>query len=264
MKEVNETLRYCVDSGHAEHINVFYTTNLTRVNSETIELAKKFRTFTWIVSIDGFGATQEYIRYPSKWKIIEENFIRIKSFVDADQWRVIANFTVQSYNICNITDFFDWIEKMDLQGPPFAYNPVSLNLLTNPDFLDIQFLPLEVRQHASRLIDAYWLRNKLTKFEGFTDRLRMVQSILHKAPTPGYQDRMADFLDFTRILDHHRKQDLAFINPFLFHSVFNAADINLKRAFRQIGFKLTRMYLKRPADRIKGRLRHLASIIKFK
>jgi hypothetical protein len=59
------------------------------------------------------------------------------------------------YNILSFTDVLDWIETLALEQPHFYQYPYSINILFKPRFLNIDILPLSVREIAIERINAW-------------------------------------------------------------------------------------------------------------
>jgi sulfatase maturation enzyme AslB (radical SAM superfamily) len=56
-----------------------FTTNFTRISDRMIEKLKLFKNLDLIISLEGIGPMNEYLRYPSKWTEIEDNIRRFNA-----------------------------------------------------------------------------------------------------------------------------------------------------------------------------------------
>lgn len=73
MPETIEFLDQIVELGHAEHITLHLTTNVSTINYKIIERLKKFKHVVITLSIDATEASAEYIRYGTVWTHIDRN-----------------------------------------------------------------------------------------------------------------------------------------------------------------------------------------------
>ncbi|MBL7687303.1 MAG: twitch domain-containing radical SAM protein [Bdellovibrionaceae bacterium] len=225
LPEVQRLLEICVKEGYAKNICVYLSSNFTRLNNDFIELSKHFRLFEFIASIDGTSAVQEYIRHPSRWPTVAENFRRVKEHVRPHQTKLLVNLTLQMYNIMSFTDVLYWIEDLAKEKPAFFQHPYAINVLYFPRYLSIDILPQSLRPLAASRIDAYVKQSKLIKtMPGLGDRFELIQQQLRQ-PLPGdYRERIQDFWNYTRMLDSQRKQSLANVEPALYAAV--ASEVN--------------------------------------
>ena len=63
----------------ADYINLSFNTNLTRVSDALLDRLSQFKNLNLYISLEGVGAMNDYVRYPSKWADIVENIERIRS-----------------------------------------------------------------------------------------------------------------------------------------------------------------------------------------
>jgi hypothetical protein len=81
-------------------------TNGTKLSNKFKAQLKHFKNFTFILSLDGHGSLNHYIRWPSDWNTIIANMHYLKSNGHA----VVPNVTVSIYNVLglyNLLEFFD-------------------------------------------------------------------------------------------------------------------------------------------------------------
>ncbi len=217
LKQVERILSFCVEAGHAQHIKVFLSSNFTRVSERLLELSRHFQLFEFIASIDGMGAIQEYIRHPSKWSVVSENFVRVKQLIREGQTKLLINLTVQMNNILHFTDVLDWIDALDMSAPHFYQHPYALNILHLPRYLNFNILPEPGRIIARQRIDEYVARSKtLKRFPEMEERFSLIKDLLAARAPEDAEDVLQQFLQYTRILDGHRKESLINVDPLLF------------------------------------------------
>src|SRR5262249_18469999 len=92
-----------------------------------------------LVSLDGVGAVEEYIRYPARWSVIQENVRVLKEEYGFD---VLAIPTVQAYNMLFLADIYYFARELGIQ--------VSCqNVLQGPWWLRPDVMPRTVHRLAA-------------------------------------------------------------------------------------------------------------------
>jgi MoaA/NifB/PqqE/SkfB family radical SAM enzyme len=93
-------------------------------------------------SIDATGEASDYIRSGSTWNKISSNLEKVK---DYDFIYVSINLTLSVLNIWFLQDVFEYAKKLSI--------PVGVIVLTGPDYLAIDVLPIELRALALDKLD---------------------------------------------------------------------------------------------------------------
>jgi len=134
-----------IEKDLARNIKLKYNTNLTNIPKKMIEYWSKFKKIQINASIDAYGDLNRYIRYPTAWVSVEKN---MDKFVEMPNVEVQLHCTVQTYNILNLNQLFDWMKK---------YNNVKLylNILNHPQVLNIRILPKELKEIAEQRLAPY-------------------------------------------------------------------------------------------------------------
>jgi MoaA/NifB/PqqE/SkfB family radical SAM enzyme len=119
IKKQKRLLQKYVESGRSKDISLHYTTNgQIFPNTEWWNLWQNFKEIDMQLSIDGVGKRYEYIRFPGKQHVIEQN---VELFIEKEKTnnnlRLSVSHTVSSYNIYYLTEFFDWCEQVGLPRP---------------------------------------------------------------------------------------------------------------------------------------------------
>lgn len=209
-------LQHCIDIGQAKHIDLLFNTNLTKLTDRFVGIIKEFKHVMLNLSIDGYGAEQEYLRGNSKWAIIEANFEKL-AILENKNFRFNLTPVIQACNVLTIDKLFYFIEKMNLKNNKniFHFLPIILN---NPKHLEVSILPKNVRILAAGRLQEYMQQSELIKADHkFKIRLFQIISKLNVESGPNLE-LLEIFTKSTQILDAHRGQsfDLAF--PELFQS----------------------------------------------
>lgn len=209
-------LEYCVSSGHAGHIDLEYNTNMTALPEKVLSLWPYFKNVRVGVSLDGVGAVNEYIRYPSSFRKIIENVRKIES-LKAKNIRLWFAPTVQIFNIFHITDMIDWVlsENFDFITVAGKKRALAFHLLHNPPYYSIQSLPHGLKLQAKQKIQEY-IRNKFvpTSLESlWQGTQKNLNSIVQFMDAKDQSHHWELFMQETQALDRIRKQSVFDLFP---------------------------------------------------
>tara|TARA_B100000214_G_scaffold375397_1_gene361542 strand:+ start:2308 stop:3489 length:1182 start_codon:yes stop_codon:yes gene_type:complete len=194
--QVKEYLQECIDTGHAKHIKLVFTTNLTNINKDILEMCKEFENVHWGTSIDGYGELNNYIRSNSNWKAVSKNL----QLLMQSNFSVGVHPTVCVYNILHITELLDYVESLwDGRYMPYIF----LNLLQTPDFLSFQYLPKDIKHEASKRLQRYLIRSKYCKADESHNNtiqsiIKLLKNSQHDLNKLSTMKRFNDQLDLTR------------------------------------------------------------------
>jgi len=209
MPFVERALDYCVESGHAKHITVFCSTNVTNVNKKLLELIPQFELFEVICSIDGYQKVQEYARFPSKWPQIEKNYKALKQLMVHSNVKILLNITVTALNVYNLDELLNWVEEQSQEYPYFQQWPYNLNILSYPEHQQASMLPRHIKDEAISRLEKYkHTSNILKEFPGLDSKIDLVINELRKHNTSEVAANLELFSESIRALDEHRGIDI--------------------------------------------------------
>jgi len=123
-----------VESGHADHIDLWYSTNMTRMPEDKIQVWKEFKNIRVEASIDDLEDRNHYIRYPTQWKDVLKSIDTLQR--NKINWGIIQ--TVSAMNIYYLPEFQEWANTIGVN--------VSLNFVYDPFYLAPSALPLTVKE----------------------------------------------------------------------------------------------------------------------
>jgi organic radical activating enzyme len=116
----------------------------------TDQLLTGYRDINYVVSIDGIGARQDYIRRGSNWNNVANN---IEKWIETNPGkRLDFHTTVQAMNVAGISELENWAADRSIV--------VGFGVLDQPDFLSFSAIPpklkssLNTNQEISNLLDA--------------------------------------------------------------------------------------------------------------
>jgi sulfatase maturation enzyme AslB (radical SAM superfamily) len=203
-----ELLQSCIDTNNSHKIQISYNTNATILPEKAMELWKQFKKVHFGASIDGIGELNNYIRYPSRWEVIEKN---IKKLFSIKKFSVTFDMTVSVYNILNIVDVIRWgVDNLNLKNVIVNSHPVH-----GPVHFNIKMFPPE-----SKIIIKNILLKQLQKMkdDGYTKNITdQTERILNYYIKFMNQDDFESFIDYfweiNNKLDIHRKQNIKDVAP---------------------------------------------------
>ena len=109
IKEHEKILEQAIELNSAKNIKIKYNSNLTKINSKLMDLWKEFREVEFNCSIDGIEEVNDYIRYPSKWSVIEKAIDTLDQFsTEYPHIKVYIHSTFQVLNLFNIPSLLKW------------------------------------------------------------------------------------------------------------------------------------------------------------
>ncbi len=204
-------LERCRELGYADQIELFFNINFTNLKDSFIDQLNDFHWTSVNASLDGNGIVNDYIRSPSRWSIIDQNF---RKMADKAGKRLSLGISpvIQVYNILNIVDLLEYAEEVGENSNREIL--VDFLFCLHPDFLDVIHLPDNIKNEAllrleefkkvskvyrSRSKTSFFLRNGV---DSLVNRLR--QSMGAENPK-----MVHDFIFYTKTLDHQRKQSFS-------------------------------------------------------
>ena len=149
VRQTFDLLRECVRQDRAQHIELSFNTNLTKIPESFIELAPHFKKIRLMISLDGVGPVNDYIRTGSKWSVIADNISLIKAMQEKHgNIEILIACTVQIMNIFSLKAFAQEMQNL-LKG--FTWN-MFLNPLREPSFHSIQGLPASAKKRVEAIL----------------------------------------------------------------------------------------------------------------
>lgn len=106
-------------------VDLTVTTNATIVTADIIELLKQFKDVTITVSLEGVGPHNDYLRYGSVWREIENNILALQQ-----SFNTIIAHTFQRTSLQALPGLLQFVEQHNLQ--------IICNLLDWPPYLSVK------------------------------------------------------------------------------------------------------------------------------
>ncbi len=204
-------LDLAINLGVSKNILLEYNSNMSKLPANCFDIWKQFKRVDIGCSIDAVGDLAYYMRFPVKWDIIEKN---IQTLSVSDTKNIYAKFA-PTISVFNILGFLDVVElQHKYKSPVIRRNAPSFHMLVNPEWYNVQILPLETKK---MIIERYnkwysedsWKMAFKSNFDKILDYM-MQEDRSHLIPT---------FIEITRSLDRIRNQNLANTIPWLAASI---------------------------------------------
>jgi hypothetical protein len=106
MAETYEFLNRCVQENNTD-FELLINTNGTKLSGKLKKLISNFRNLQFILSIDAYESLNHYIRWPSDWNTIINNWRYLRN----NGHKVIINTTVSIYNIHRLHELYQFIDQ---------------------------------------------------------------------------------------------------------------------------------------------------------
>lgn len=230
IKEHKQFLLEIIDRGYADQIGLRYNTNGILINDEMIDIWEKFKKVKVGISIDGMGDRVGYIRYPTDWKVVEQNLWRLEQ--TSDRIQVNIALAAQILNIKHIPDFIKWkvssgFKKLNFEknvaGQTNGGGLIGVHLLWIPTWLSLRVLPKEDKQEVRELFQdlKFWLWDNYTQDDEFWKTnpygWKRWEGILDWMDAEDHTNLLPDFKEYIQTLDRQRNTDFKSVFPELKH-----------------------------------------------
>ena len=198
-------LEHLKDIGRLDQVEITLTTNGTVINEKMLALLEQAKSVRFIVSCDGVGEINNYIRFSvadyneSNNSNIKDNVIKMSQLGNLEG--IGPTIAIQAYNIFNLHDFFKWwqtdIKTLD---PNKIWNAGMDHMVLHPEYLSARVLTDDTRL---QMADFY---NNIDS--------NLYKSLINYLRLPWLgKERHEEFKRFTRELDLTRPKKLIDIEP---------------------------------------------------
>lgn len=209
IKGVYRFLERCHELDKSAEIELLFNTNMTNMTDLFLNSTHHFKYTHILASLDGFGHVNEYIRFPSRWKIIEKNIEKLLS-LSGDKVGIGISMVLQVYNVLDIVPLLDFsIRMMMKHKKKFSISPLTC---FDPKFLNPLILPKNIKMEAICRLEEF--KNRLPSY---SQAPLMAETHLIIKSLKGHLEKedprlINDFFVYTKILDQHRGQ--SFVDRF--------------------------------------------------
>jgi MoaA/NifB/PqqE/SkfB family radical SAM enzyme len=193
IQEHFDVLKFAVEQGYAEHIEIHYNTNGTQFPEEHIELWKHFKQIEIAFSIDNVGKRFEVERHGAKWDEVEANINKFHKLRETwPQLKTQVCMTINIQNIYYLDELCEWVAKQN-----FDYD--YFNMMHDPQEMNIGGLQPEAKDAViAKLESANFAPKHRKEIDKIIQFIRNGQSM----PPDKFIGRMKQ-------MDEYRKEDFS-------------------------------------------------------
>ena len=125
------TVRVLEDIENKDQVNLSFNTNFTDLPDPLIAVLKKFKSVFLNVSLEGVGDKNYYIRYPSKWQNILDNFIKLKA--ELPDANIQLHHTIQHTSVYALPELVEFARSNNF--------PIHFNTNQGETWLNLDSVP---------------------------------------------------------------------------------------------------------------------------
>lgn len=138
-KNIFDILQKLLEVNNLDCFVSMTTNGSISLTKKHIDILSKFKNLSICVSVDGIGPVFEYMRYPLKWKDVENNIQQYKQIAKY----VSISYTLSNVNILYYDETIAWFKENNLS---FNHNLVKI-----PNYFNINALPEKVKKQYPSL-----------------------------------------------------------------------------------------------------------------
>lgn len=134
-KETFWLLERIVDQGRSQDIVVSLNSNMTAIQQHQMDfLSKNFKRVQIKASIDGIGAVNEYLRYPSRWHDVDQNLQMCQTY---DNALVVITSTLSNLSMLRFYEVLEYAHERKVQD-------IFVNNISNPSQMAPTIIPRQL------------------------------------------------------------------------------------------------------------------------
>ena len=159
------------------------------LTSRQKKILSQFKNLNFSLSIDGIDRVFEYLRFPLKWNLLQENLQFFREVTD----NISANYTLSNLNIMYHNQTTAWFTQNNI---PFANNPIY-----TPAWLQPRTLPAASKKHLETILsqqdyDMYIGQHSVEDDEKFQQCILNIQQ-QDRAKNINIKDYLPEFCEMT-------------------------------------------------------------------
>jgi MoaA/NifB/PqqE/SkfB family radical SAM enzyme len=225
IKEHKKFIKEIIKQGYQHQILLRYNSNGILVDNELIDLWSQFKKVKFAISIDACFERDEYIRYPTKFREVE-NTLRLLDN-SPDNIHISIATAIQIFNVMHLPDFAKWkiqnnFKKINdglVADVLMGGGIFNMHLLYIPTFLSITILPKEYKEKVRQKYLEFksWLWQNYTQDEEFWNSnpygWKRWEAVLDHMDSSDDSHLLPGFKEYVNKLDYIRKLDASKIFP---------------------------------------------------
>lgn len=208
-------LDIAVESGHAEHIELSFYTNITNMQDKWLDQLSKFEKVIVNCSLEGQGAMNDYMRPPSQWDSVWKHFDKLVKFADTKagkRIKVRVTTVNQLTNALHITDF--WKAMHEYQMTSNRGIGMSTNQLVEPAYYSMAHAPEWLKKEQREQILTFLETIKDSPhYAQYEEPLMEVVNFSLDTEHTYNADIIRQYVTVTENYDKHRGHDINTVSP---------------------------------------------------
>jgi organic radical activating enzyme len=194
-------LKKLVEQGRSKNISVDLNTNMTSVTDDKMRfLSDNFSSIILKASIDGIGAVNNYLRYPSDWETIEQNLEKINQYPNVD---VVVTTALSNLALIKYHEVVRWAADKKLN--------LFISTVFSPDVLRPNLLPPELHQ---KLLKIYTELKSQLSGQVWDRTEYCIDSCISICNNNEYNhEKFQEFFSWIKLHDQHRGQSMLDVFP---------------------------------------------------
>jgi pyruvate-formate lyase-activating enzyme len=218
-------LEHIIEQGWSKNIELHYNTNGTTIPNRLLDIWDKFRGVVLSLSIDAVGDLAYYVRFPSKWRVVEKNVAKLAEFSRSRTGvKVHTHITLSMLNIHDLPNLLEWCKKQydtwyyewDWGNHGYQNCLPHFNIVEHPRYLHMCNLPDERKELMYTMLEEQYEKFKgagLPEWEQWAvDNIRNLKNIISQ---PQNEGDWQIFIDNTRASDRFRNVNIVDYIPWM-------------------------------------------------
>jgi sulfatase maturation enzyme AslB (radical SAM superfamily) len=209
-KKFYEFINHCIDMKHYNFHLTFVTNGTIIPDKEFIEKLKKFKSVQIEVSIEGFDDSNNYVRFPSDWKIIKKNLEKYMLYTE-ENISLCLRTVPQFFTLLDYDQLLQWCLDNNII--------VDSNVITNPTFFKPAYLPNEIKTIIKTKLEKFLINDSDSKISSINVRdssniktcisnnVKIILNLLNE-PVQDKEKQMQDMISYLAKLDKVRNIDI--------------------------------------------------------
>ena len=227
VKEHYDWLEHIVTQGWAKNISLQYNSNGTTIPKRVLELWTQFKHVTVSLSLDAVGDLAYYVRYPSKWHVIQKNVGKLANHArEYKNLNVQTHMTLSCLNLHDLPNMLDWckqqydtwhyVDKDTWKHYGYINLFPHFNIVETPYNMHIRHLPQEQKDAADKMLTEQYLKYHnmdIPKWEHASlENIKGLKNVLGQSRE---QNEWQKFLENTAVSDNYRCIDIIDYIPWM-------------------------------------------------
>ena len=208
-------LDIATESGHAEHIELSFYTNITNMQDKWLAQLAKFEKVIVNCSLEGMGDINDYLRPPSKWASVWKNFDKLVQFADTKpgkRIKVRVTTVNQMTNALHIVPF--WKFMHDYQMTSNRGIGMSTNQLVEPAYYSMAHAPEWLKeQQREQILEFLKSIDNSPHFEQYEEPLMEVVNFSLDSEHKFDANIMQQYVKVTENYDRFRGHMVTKVSP---------------------------------------------------